>query len=109
MAPATLGKVRAAARAGAPAVAEAMAQLRADAAKALKAGPFTVMAKTQVRPSGDKHDYMSLARYYYPVMVAAALHYPDLSLEALADTLAGPSARGNRTNIRVDRGIETST
>ena len=49
-----------------PGYAEAMARLRRDAAKALKAGPFTVMAKSQVPPSGDKHDYMSLARYYWP-------------------------------------------
>ena len=66
MAPATLAAVRDAVRAGAPGYAEAMTQLRQDAAKALKAGPFTVMNKPQVPPSGDKHDYMSLARYFWP-------------------------------------------
>jgi hypothetical protein len=43
-----------------------VARLRQEAANALKAGPFTVTAKSQVPPSGDKHDYMSLARYFWP-------------------------------------------
>jgi hypothetical protein len=66
MAPETLAAVRDAVRAGSAGYAEPMAQLKRDAAKALKAGPFTVTAKTQVPPSGDKHDYMSLARYFWP-------------------------------------------
>jgi len=66
IAPATMVAVRDAVRAGSPDYAEPMAQLKRDAAKALKAGPFTVMNKPQVPPSGDKHDYMSLARYYWP-------------------------------------------
>ena len=37
-----------------------------EADAAMHAGPFTVMAKSQLPPSGDKHDYMSLARYYWP-------------------------------------------
>ncbi|MDP4291042.1 MAG: alginate lyase family protein, partial [Bacteroidota bacterium] len=37
-----------------------------DADKALTAGPFTVMNKKQVPSSGDKHDYMSLAPYFWP-------------------------------------------
>jgi hypothetical protein len=66
MTPSTLAGVRDAVRGGSPAYAEAMALLKRDVARALKAGPFTVMAKTQVPPSGDTHDYMSLARYYWP-------------------------------------------
>jgi hypothetical protein len=34
--------------------------------KALTVGPFTVMNKTQIPFSGDKHDYMSLAPYFWP-------------------------------------------
>lgn len=34
--------------------------------KALTFGPVTVMAKTGIPPSGDKHDYMSLAPYHWP-------------------------------------------
>ena len=41
-------------------------QLLADADKALKEGPFSVMEKKHTPPSGDKHDYMSLAPYHWP-------------------------------------------
>ena len=39
---------------------------RAEADKAMSAGPFSVMQKNAVPPSGDKHDYMSLAPYFWP-------------------------------------------
>jgi hypothetical protein len=34
--------------------------------KKLKFGPFSVMDKKDTPPSGDKHDYMSLAPYWWP-------------------------------------------
>src|SRR6478609_4672971 len=37
-----------------------------DAEKSLQFGPVSVMEKTNTPPSGDKHDYMSLAPYYWP-------------------------------------------
>ncbi|MCX6141929.1 MAG: alginate lyase family protein [Ignavibacteriales bacterium] len=37
-----------------------------DARKALKSEPTSVVQKTGVPPSGDKHDYMSLAPYWWP-------------------------------------------
>lgn len=37
-----------------------------DADKALKFGPVSVMEKKNNPPSGDKHDYMSLAPYFWP-------------------------------------------
>ncbi|MBI2418089.1 MAG: alginate lyase family protein [Ignavibacteriales bacterium] len=37
-----------------------------DANKLLKATSLSVMDKEQVAPSGDKHDYMSLAPYWWP-------------------------------------------
>lgn len=37
-----------------------------DADKALGEGPFSVMDKIRVAPSGDKHDYLSLAPYFWP-------------------------------------------
>jgi len=40
--------------------------VRADADKAMKQGPWSVMQKTITPTSGDKHDYMSLARYFWP-------------------------------------------
>ncbi|MGB4844443.1 MAG: alginate lyase family protein [Ferruginibacter sp.] len=47
-------------------VADAYKQLIKDADKALKFGPVSVMEKTHTPPSGDKHDYMSLAPYHWP-------------------------------------------
>jgi hypothetical protein len=44
----------------------AVNKLKRDADKALNAGPFTVMDKTQNPPSGDKHDYMSMGKYWWP-------------------------------------------
>ncbi len=41
-------------------------QLLRDANKALKFKPVSVMDKTATPPSGDKHDYMSLAPYWWP-------------------------------------------
>lgn len=41
-------------------------QLIKDADKALLEGPFSVMEKKNDPPSGDKHDYMSLAPYFWP-------------------------------------------
>lgn len=44
----------------------AVKRLRQQAASALKAGPFSVMDKTRLPPSGDKHDYLSLGPYWWP-------------------------------------------
>lgn len=40
--------------------------LLSAANEALAAGPFSVMDKQRTPPSGDKHDYMSLAPYWWP-------------------------------------------
>lgn len=37
-----------------------------DAGKALQFGPVSVMEKKNAPPSGDMHDYMSLAPYFWP-------------------------------------------
>lgn len=44
---------------------DALAQLERDAMSALKTGPLSVMDKSQTPPSGDKHDYMSQAPYFW--------------------------------------------
>ncbi len=44
----------------------AFKQLIQDADKALKFKPVSVMSKTDLPPSGNKHDYMSLAPYWWP-------------------------------------------
>ncbi|HKT26162.1 MAG TPA: alginate lyase family protein, partial [Terriglobales bacterium] len=40
--------------------------VRTEADKAISAGPFSVMQKDSTPPSGNKHDYMSLAPYFWP-------------------------------------------
>ena len=44
----------------------AFKQLIKEADKALEFGPVSVMEKKNDPPSGDKHDYMSLAPYFWP-------------------------------------------
>ena len=44
----------------------ALAALEADAKRALAMKPVSVMDKTVTPPSGDKHDYMSQAPYWWP-------------------------------------------
>jgi len=44
----------------------ALRKLESDARKALGAGPFSVVSKIPTPPSGDKHDYMSQAPYFWP-------------------------------------------
>ena len=41
-------------------------QLRRNADEALKHGPYSVVFKKDDPPSGDKHDYMSFSRYWWP-------------------------------------------
>jgi type 1 glutamine amidotransferase len=47
-------------------LAPALALLRRDADEALKTGLVSVMDKKATPPSGDKHDYMSQAPYFWP-------------------------------------------
>jgi len=44
----------------------ALAKLEADARKALQQEPVSVTTKGSIPPSGDKHDYMSQAPYFWP-------------------------------------------
>jgi hypothetical protein len=53
-------------KAGDSAIQPAFTNLLKDAEKAMKEGPFSVMNKTKLPPSGDKHDYVSYARYWWP-------------------------------------------
>ena len=41
-------------------------QLKINAEKALRFKPVSVMSKIDLPPSGDKHDYMSIAPYWWP-------------------------------------------
>src|SRR2546430_3651083 len=44
----------------------AWARLQRDAQKALSEGPFSIVNKSVAPPSGDKHDYMTQAPYFWP-------------------------------------------
>lgn len=51
---------------GNPKLEPALERLRADADHAMKFKPVSVMDKTRVPFSGDKHDYLSQAPYWWP-------------------------------------------
>ena len=63
---AALAETRRRAAAGDPALAPALEKLKDDAEKALKQSPLSVLDKDATPPSGDKHDYMSVAPYWWP-------------------------------------------
>jgi hypothetical protein len=51
---------------GDPSLAPVLERLRADADHAMQFKPVSVMDKSRVPPSGDKHDYLSQAPYWWP-------------------------------------------
>src|SRR2546422_500306 len=44
----------------------ALAKLKSEAERALSGGSFSVVTKATTPPSGNKHDYMSQAPYFWP-------------------------------------------
>src|SRR5690349_2391277 len=61
-----LQAVRAAIGRGDKEMESAWSKLQRDAQKALAGGPFSILNKGVTPPSGDKHDYMSQAPYFWP-------------------------------------------
>ncbi|MEO1497045.1 MAG: alginate lyase family protein [Planctomycetota bacterium] len=61
-----LEAIRAGRLADDPAVTASLESLRREADDALRDGPYTVVDKAIVPPSGDKHDYLSFSRYWWP-------------------------------------------
>jgi len=66
----------------------ALGRVRREADKAPKATPGSVMEKSKTPPSGDKHDYFSLAPYFaatkkWPDRQIKEVHCPDAALAAL--------------------------
>jgi hypothetical protein len=53
-------------RDGDKSLAPALTELERNAKSALRAGPFSVVEKTNLPPSHDKHDYMSIGPYFWP-------------------------------------------
>jgi hypothetical protein len=61
-----VARVRESLRRGEPQFRPALTALEADANRALNVAPMSVMDKRVTPPSGDKHDYMSQAPYWWP-------------------------------------------
>jgi hypothetical protein len=61
-----LARVKRRAAAGDRDLAAALAKLRAQADRELKTKPLTIVHKPVAPPSGDKHDYVSMAPYFWP-------------------------------------------
>ena len=57
---------------GNPTLKTSLADLVTQANSELTAGPWAVTDKTRVPPSGDTHDYLSLAPYYWPTQPTTA-------------------------------------
>ncbi len=66
VAPGALEQAAAKLKAGDAETAAALKRLVSDADKALSLAPPSVTEKRKVPPSGDKHDYMSMAPYFWP-------------------------------------------
>lgn len=64
--PGALEQAAAKLKAGDAETAAALKKLVSDADKALLLAPPSVTEKRKVPPSGDKHDYMSMAPYFWP-------------------------------------------
>jgi len=76
-----------------PALEPALVRLRAEADKLLRKTPGSVMDKTRVPPSGDKHDYLSLAPYFWPnPKTASGLPYVRRDGETNPESKSGTDA-----------------
>lgn len=74
--------------------AAAITKLMNDADKALKSKPVSVMDKTMVAGSGDKHDYVSMGPYWWPDPTK-----PDGLPYIRKDGVRNPNATSDCTNI----------
>jgi hypothetical protein len=61
-----LAKTKQRIRSGDQTFAAALAKLEKDASRAMQQPPSSVISKAVTPPSGDKHDYMSQAPYFWP-------------------------------------------
>ena len=64
--PGSLAKAKSSYLGGREPEVSAVGKIIRDADKCLKAAPESVMDKSKVPPSGSKHDYMSIAPYFWP-------------------------------------------
>ncbi|MEI8041370.1 MAG: alginate lyase family protein [Verrucomicrobiota bacterium] len=64
--PGALAEAKARLSGGDPSLLPALRSLEEEAKEAMRAPPPSVMQKGKTPPSGDKHDYLSTAPYYWP-------------------------------------------
>lgn len=88
-----LAKVKA--RASSEEYAPALTRLMNEADKALKSKPLSVMDKTMLAGSGDKHDYVSMGPYWWPNPST-----PDGLPYIRKDGVRNPEATGDAVNIK---------
>ena len=85
-----------------PALAPAWTALRARADSLLGAEPLSVVQKRTLPPSGDRHDYLSLAPYWWPDTTK-----PDGRPYVRRDGIMNPESRrdhdGLRLQVTIDR------
>ena len=91
--PGAFAKAKVAAAAGDEAAGKALRKLIEQADKALAVRPPSVLQKTKAPPSGDKHDYMSIAPYYWPNPAT-----PDGLPYVRKDGKVNPESRGEAAN-----------
>ncbi|HSU68360.1 MAG TPA: alginate lyase family protein, partial [Tepidisphaeraceae bacterium] len=64
--PAAMFRLRERAAANDPAIGPALTHLKEEADRAMTKGPWSVTKKKHASPTGDPHDYISLAPYFWP-------------------------------------------
>lgn len=96
-------------RAGAPGLRDQVSLLKAQANSYLAQGPWSVMDKPQTPPSGDKHDYLSQAPYWWPSQPATASNpqgCPYVDRDGVrnpeVDTITDHAERGEMFNAVYD-------
>ena len=77
--------------------------VRKEADKALTVGPFSVTQKEKVPPSGDKHDYMTQAPYWWPDPKK-----PDGLPYIRRDGERNPEARANSDEERMNKTVSAA-
>ncbi|MEI8206295.1 MAG: alginate lyase family protein [Kiritimatiellales bacterium] len=93
--------------AGDTALMPAFTNLIQDAEKAMKEGPFSVMKKTKLPPGGDKHDYASYARYWWP-NPAASNGLPYIQRDGQTNPDSQSPAESDRIQLdKLVAGVET--
>lgn len=97
---ARLDRLRADATNTASPFADALQQLRADAAKAARSPVFSVTRKQKPAPSGDLHDYTSFGPYWWPDPAR-----PNGLPYIRRDGVVNPEGRGPDSDVAQLRGL----